>query len=166
MQCEDFASQCTAGHEGAVGDLSCMRIFSACFGLLTTVQLPATTWSGQIWIPCWILPHFDVRSISVAKKLWKLCLYGPTNSFTVHCAPSPTIVYTYLIVIVKHLWHVAGRSVGCPRPGERSSDGDTGVETREPVLVTPSPRQHWPFLIFAATGVLRWRASAPWTEHS
>ena len=31
--------QCTAGHEGAVGDLSCMSIFSACFGLLTSVQL-------------------------------------------------------------------------------------------------------------------------------
>ena len=41
---------CTGGHEGAIGDLSCMSIFSACFGLLTTVQLPATTWSGQIWI--------------------------------------------------------------------------------------------------------------------
>ena len=66
------AVQCTAGHEGAVGDLSCMSIFSACFGLLTTVQLPATTWSGQIWISCWILPHFDVRTISVAWKLKKL----------------------------------------------------------------------------------------------
>ena len=43
---------CTAGHEGAVGDLSCMSIFSACFGLLTSVQLAATTWSGQIWISC------------------------------------------------------------------------------------------------------------------
>ena len=63
---------CTAGHEGAVGDLSCMSIFSACFGLPTTVQLPATTWSGQIWISCWILPHFDVRTISVAWKLKKL----------------------------------------------------------------------------------------------
>ena len=42
--------QCTAGHEGPVGDLSCMSIFSTCFGLPTTVQLPATTWSGQIWI--------------------------------------------------------------------------------------------------------------------
>ena len=63
---------CTAGHEGSVGDLSCMSIFSACFGLLTSVQLAATTWSGQIWIPCWILPHFDVRTISVAWKLKKL----------------------------------------------------------------------------------------------
>ena len=54
--------QCTAGHEGPVG----MSIFSACFGLPTTVQLPATTWSGQIWIPGLILPRFDVRTISVA----------------------------------------------------------------------------------------------------
>ena len=30
--------QYTAGHEGAVGDLSCMSIFSACFGLLTSVH--------------------------------------------------------------------------------------------------------------------------------
>ena len=60
------------GHKGAVGDLSCMSIFSACFGLLTSVQLAATTWSGQIWISCWILPHFDVRTISVAWKLKKL----------------------------------------------------------------------------------------------
>ena len=46
------ALHCTAGHEGAVGDLSCMSILSACFGLLTSVQLAATTWSGQIWISC------------------------------------------------------------------------------------------------------------------
>ena len=25
------AAQCTAGHEGAVGDISCVSIFSACF---------------------------------------------------------------------------------------------------------------------------------------
>ena len=42
---------CTVGHEGPIGDLSCMSIFSACFGLLTSVQLAATTWSG-IWISC------------------------------------------------------------------------------------------------------------------
>ena len=64
--------QCTAGHEGAVGVISCMSIFSACFVLLTSRQLAATTWSGQIWISCWILPHFDVRTISVAWKLKKL----------------------------------------------------------------------------------------------
>ena len=37
---------CTAGHEGAVAYISCMNIFSACFGLPTSVQLAATTWSG------------------------------------------------------------------------------------------------------------------------
>ena len=34
---------CTAGDEGAVADISCMSIFSACFGLLTSLQLAATT---------------------------------------------------------------------------------------------------------------------------
>ena len=63
---------CTAGDDGSVGIISCMSIFSACFGLLTSRQLAATTWSGQIWISCWILPHFDVRTISVAWKLKKL----------------------------------------------------------------------------------------------
>ena len=58
--------QYTAGHEGAVGVISCMSIFSACFGLLTSVQLAATTCTCQIWISGWILPHFDVRTISVA----------------------------------------------------------------------------------------------------
>ena len=64
--CHEMIFYCTAGHEGAVADISCMSIFSACFGLPTIVQLPATTWSGQIWISGWILPHFDVRTISVA----------------------------------------------------------------------------------------------------
>ena len=67
--------QCTAGHEGAVADISCISIFSACFGLPTSVQLAATTWSGQIWISGWILPHFDVRTISVASKLKKLQIF-------------------------------------------------------------------------------------------
>ena len=57
---------CTAGDEGPIADISCMSIFSACFGLPTSVQLTATTWSGQIWISGLILPHFDVRTISVA----------------------------------------------------------------------------------------------------
>ena len=56
----------TAGHEGAVGVISCMSIFSACFGLLTSVQLAATTCTCQIWISGWFLPHFDVRTISGA----------------------------------------------------------------------------------------------------
>ena len=66
------AGQCTAGHEGPIGDVSYMSIFSACFGLPTSIQLAATTWSGQIWISGLILPHFDVRTISVAWKLKKL----------------------------------------------------------------------------------------------
>ena len=56
-----------------------MSIFSACFGLPTTVQLPATTWSGQIWISRWILPHFDVdknhfyslKTKEVIKYFWQ-----------------------------------------------------------------------------------------------
>ena len=66
---------CTAGDEGAVADVSCMSIFSACFGLPTSVQLAATTWSGQIWISGIILPHFDVRTISVASKLKELQIF-------------------------------------------------------------------------------------------
>ena len=62
----------TAGHEGAVADISYTSIFSACFGLPTSVQLAATTCTCQIWISGWILPHFDVRTISVAWKLKKL----------------------------------------------------------------------------------------------
>ena len=62
----------TAGHEGAVANISFMSIFSACFGLPTSVQLAATTCTCQIWISGWILPHFDVRTISVAWKLKKL----------------------------------------------------------------------------------------------
>ena len=66
------ALQRTAGDEGPVGDLSSESIFAHFQGLLTSVQLAATTWSAQIWISCWILPHFDVRTISVAWKLKKL----------------------------------------------------------------------------------------------
>ena len=43
---------CTAGDEGPVANISCMNIFSHFQGLLTTLQLPATSWSAQIWIPC------------------------------------------------------------------------------------------------------------------
>ena len=87
--------QCTVGDDGSVGIISCMSIFSACFGLLTRRQLAATTWSGQIWISCWILPHFDVRTISVAWKLKKLSnifwqkiffLLNPPSKGLAHCA--------------------------------------------------------------------------------
>ena len=64
--------QRTAGDEGPVGDLSSESIFAHFQGLLTSIQLAATKWSAQIWISCWILPHFDVRTISVAWKLKKL----------------------------------------------------------------------------------------------
>ena len=38
------------------------------------VQVAATTWSGQIWISGLILPHFDVRTISVAGGVIKYFL--------------------------------------------------------------------------------------------
>ena len=31
--------------------------------------------SNQIWISGWILPHFDIRTISVASKLKKLQIF-------------------------------------------------------------------------------------------
>ena len=68
--------QCTAGDEGPVGNLSSESIFADFQGLLTSVQLAATRWPAQIWISCWILPHFDVRTISVA---WKLKSYQISN---------------------------------------------------------------------------------------
>ena len=52
--------QCTAGDDGSVGIISCMSIFSACFGLLTSVQLAATQCTLQISIYGWILPDFEV----------------------------------------------------------------------------------------------------------
>ena len=61
-----------------------MSIFSACFGLPTTVQLPATTWSGQIWISGLILLHFDVRTISVASKLEELLNIFDKKYFSYH----------------------------------------------------------------------------------
>ena len=62
-------AECTMGDEGAVGVLSSESIFAHFQGLLTSGQLAATRWSAQIWISCWILPHFDVRTISVAWRL-------------------------------------------------------------------------------------------------
>ena len=59
----EWILECTAGDEGPIADISCMSIFSACFGLPTCVQLAATTWSAQIWISGWILTHFDVKTI-------------------------------------------------------------------------------------------------------
>ena len=85
----------TAGHEGAVANISFMSIFSACFGLPTSVQLAATTCTCQIWISGWILPHFDVRTISVAWKLKKL-----SNIFWQK-------YFSYCTLLVKALLHCA-----------------------------------------------------------
>ena len=74
-------AECTAGDEGAVGVLSSKSIFAHFQGLLTSFQLAATTWSAQIGISCWILPHFDVRTISVAWKLKKLSNMLTKNIF-------------------------------------------------------------------------------------
>ena len=61
------------GRRGCGG---CSESISAHFqGLQTSVQLPATTWSAQIWISGWILSDFDVRTISVASKLKKLQIF-------------------------------------------------------------------------------------------
>ena len=83
--------QCTVGDKGPIAPYP---IFSAYFGLPNSVQLAATTWSGQIWISGWILPHFDVRTISVAWKLKELpnifwqqifFLLDPLCKGLVHC---------------------------------------------------------------------------------
>ena len=57
---------CTAGDEGPIGVLSSESIFAHFQKLLTSVQLAATKWSDLI------LPHFDIRTISVAWKLKEL----------------------------------------------------------------------------------------------
>ena len=56
------AVYCTVGDKGVIGDLSSESISAHFQGLPAGVLLVATTWLGQIWI----LPHFDVRTISVA----------------------------------------------------------------------------------------------------
>ena len=104
------ALHCTAGHEGSVGVISCMSIFSACFGLPTSVQLAATTCTCQIWISGWILPHFDVRTISVAWKLKKLSnifwqkiffLLNPLSKGVAPlCIAIPIYVSTYLHLFI------------------------------------------------------------------
>ena len=64
----------TVGDEGPIADISCMSIFSACFGLPTSVQLVATTWSGQIWISGLIL-------IWMKNLLIHNCIGSHTNCF-------------------------------------------------------------------------------------
>jgi len=63
---------CTVGNKGVIADLSSKSISAHFQGLPANVLLAATTWSPQIWISGFILPHFDVRTISVAWKLKKL----------------------------------------------------------------------------------------------
>ena len=72
---QDYVWYCTVVDEGPVGDLSSESISTHFQGLLTIVQLAATRWSDQIWISCWILPHFDIRTISVAWKLKELQIF-------------------------------------------------------------------------------------------
>ena len=50
-------------------------ILSTSFGSLRTAIHRQVTCTCQIWIPGWILPHFDVRTISVASKLKKLQIF-------------------------------------------------------------------------------------------
>ena len=64
--------RCVTMHSGPWGCLSSESISAHFQGLQTPIQLPATSWSDHIWISGWILPHFDVRTISVAWKLKEL----------------------------------------------------------------------------------------------
>ena len=58
-----------------------VRISASLSALCTKIYL-ICHW---LCISCKILPHFDVRTISVAQKLYKLCPFGPPNYFTVQC---------------------------------------------------------------------------------
>ena len=57
------------------GDIRPEAILSTSFGTLRTAIHRQVTCTCQIWIPGWILPHFDVRTISVASKLKKLQIF-------------------------------------------------------------------------------------------
>ena len=57
------------------GDIRPEAILSTSFGGLRTAMYRQVTCTCQIWIPGWILPHFDVRTISVASKLKKLQIF-------------------------------------------------------------------------------------------
>ena len=57
------------------GDIRPEAILSTSFGSLRTAIHRQVTCTCQIWIPGWILPHFDVRTISVASKLKKLQIF-------------------------------------------------------------------------------------------
>ena len=57
------------------GDIRPEAILSTSFGSSCTAMHRQVTCTCQIWIPGWILPHFDVRTISVASKLKKLQIF-------------------------------------------------------------------------------------------
>ena len=57
------------------GNIRPEAILSTSFGSLRTAIHRQVTCTCQIWIPGWILPHFDVRTISVASKLKKLQIF-------------------------------------------------------------------------------------------
>ena len=57
------------------GDIRPEAILCTSFGGSRTAMYRQVTCTCQIWIPGWILPHFDVRTISVASKLKKLQIF-------------------------------------------------------------------------------------------
>ena len=57
------------------GDIRPEAILSTSFGSSRTATHRQVTCTCQIWISGWILPHFDVRTISVASKLKKLQIF-------------------------------------------------------------------------------------------
>ena len=100
---------CTAGHKGVIGDLSSESISAHFQGLPNRVQLAATIWSGKIWISGWILPHFDVRTISVAWKLKELSnIFWQKIFFLLHplskgVAPLCTAIhYHFMFEVIIH----------------------------------------------------------------
>ena len=56
-------------------DIRPEAILSTSFGSSRTDTHHQVTCTCQIWISGWILPHFDVRTISVASKLKKLQIF-------------------------------------------------------------------------------------------
>ena len=57
------------------GNISPEAILSTSFGSSRTATHRQVICTCQIWIYGWILPHFDVRTISVASKLKKLQIF-------------------------------------------------------------------------------------------
>ena len=74
------------------GDIRPEAILSTSFGSSRTATHQVTC-TCQIWISGWILPHFDVRTISVASKLKKLQIFG--NSFICPTRSGTTEIYIF-----------------------------------------------------------------------